>query len=303
MIRTLRLSDIPRQLLPNRLNSNDLVSTYSRISGKGKMLRPLELGIWTLPIPRNRKAIGSFHNNHLQALLLLQSRQHKSVWEISHAFSNTAGYGELDELIIAAARVAARGGAERIFMRSPLASPADGPATRTGFKHAFKENLLRGTLSSTGVRSLALQKLQPTDLHGRYRLHVAVVPQKIKPAIGMNLEQWLAARENSIGHVQEYIWNIDSEIRAWLRINWLSKSIVIDSFIHPEYSSRTDDFIETAYRIVGYKTKVHWIVRNHEVTIANALNSRGWSVDNSFEVLIKPIAKFAHQTSMLPVQV
>ena len=303
MIRALRLSDIPRQLLPNRLSSNDLVSTYARISGKGKMLNPANLAIWTLPLPQTRRALGSFRNNQLQAVLLLQSRQHKSVWEISHAFSSAAGYGEIDELLIAGIRVATNNGADRIYLRSPIASPADGPAIRIGFKHAFKEDLFLGTISPTSSSFLALQKLQPSDLHGLFRLHSAVIPHKVRPIMGMNMDQWLAARENSEGHTQEYIWSNDTEIRAWLHVNWQRQSVILDAFIHPEYSSYTDAFIETAYRIVGYKTKVHWIVRSHEVTIANALSSRGWRIKSSFEVLIKPVAKFAYRTSMLPVQV
>ena len=301
MIRTLRLSDVTRQFLSTRLKSNDLLSTYLQIPRK--RAGPPNLAPWTLPLFRNRRSLGSFHGSQLHAIMLLKARQRTSVWEISHAFSTPLGYTDIDELLIHGVRLATKAGAVRIFLRAPTTSPADGPAKRAGFKEVYKEDLMVGSVLSTGSKPLELHKLQASDLYTLFQLHSAVVDPRIRFAIAMTFEQWLASRETPVGYAQEYVWKEGSTAVAWLCINWQRTSIVVDAIVHPEHVRSTDSLLEAAYRIIGYQKKVYWVVRDHENIISNALNLKGWRVDSSYTVLMKSVTTFAPQASMLPIQV
>ncbi len=301
MIRTLRLSDIPRQFLSTRLKSSDLLSTYSKMSRKRS--NPPNLARWTLPFIKDRIALGSFHDNQLHAMVLLKARQRSSVWEVSHAFCTPLGYNDMEELLTTSIRMATASGADRVFLRYENSSPADEPAKRAGFREAYTEDLMIGSIRPSKFKPLELQKLQHSDLSGVYGLHSSVAPLNMKFAIGMTFEQWFATREDSEGYIQEYVFTEGLVTVVWLHINWQRNSIIADAILHPEYKLSVDALIEAAYRIIGYQKQVYWIVRSHESIIANALIEKGWRIDSSFTVLVKPVAKFVQQTSMLPIQV
>ena len=268
-----------------------------------KRSNPPNLARWTLPFIQDRIALGSFHDNQLHAMVLLKARQRSSVWEISHAFCTPLGYNDMEELLITSIRMATAAGADRVFLRCENSSPADEPAKRVGFSEAYKENLMIGSIRPSKFKPLELQKLQHSDLSGVYDLHSSVIPSNMKFAIGLTFEQWLATREDSEGYIQEYVFKEGLTTAVWLHINWQRNSITADAILRPEYKLSVDNLIEAAYRIIGYQKQVYWVVRSHESIIANALIEKGWRIGSSFTVLVKPVAKFVPQTSMLPIQV
>ena len=302
MIRTLRLSDVPWQLLPGRLESKDLVSTHVTLQSPRDRLSQIEMARWTMSPSRRREAIGAFEDGRLEAVVVVKARREPTAWEVARLFSSARGYAQLDELVTAGVRAAGRRGADRLFLRSPSMGPACGPAERTGFRRAFTEEVFAGMLSGSSASDLGLRRLQASDIHGVFRLHTAALPASARPAVGMTLDQWTAGREQAVGRAEEFVWDAERGLMAWLCLDRRGDEATIEAVLHPDHSSRAQELVEGAAEIAGRETHVRWIVPSHEPALAKVLDARGWRSDGRYDVYVRPVARRVREPSMVPAQ-
>ena len=158
MIRSYRITDAPRQFLPGRLEARDLAWVRASLGFPPRWLTRTEAARCALPSARMRRAFGAFERGRLDALAALQARRGVSAWEVAGLFASPFGYVELEELLAAAAAAIGELGVERLFLRCEAESPVAGPSQRAGFRVAFSEELLAGTLRpppESGRRSCA----------------------------------------------------------------------------------------------------------------------------------------------------
>ena len=302
MIRGLRLSDIPRQFLPGRLERKDLVCTHVALHAPRARPSYRDLARWAVPASRDHRAVAVLQNGRLEALVMLRARSAPSAWEIAHAFASARGYLELDELIAAGTRTAAAMGAERLFLRSPSDGPACGPAERAGFRRAFSEELFAGLLALTAGAGRGLRPLLPSDLHGVFRLHSAALPTSARSAVGMTLEQWTASREPTAGRAEEFVWETEHGLIAWLRLDRWGSSVTIEAVLHPGHDARAAELIDGAAQLAGADARARWVVPSYEPTLARTLSRRGWRSDGTYEVFVRPVAERVRASAMAPAQ-
>lgn len=302
MIRTLRLSDLPRQLFSGQLHSNDLVSTHLSLHSRHRRFSQVDLARWAMPTPRQKQTIGAFERSLLVAVALIQPRSHASAWEVAHLFSSAQGYAQLDDLMRAGASAAARHGADRLFLLSPDPGPAVRPAERTGFRRVFAEQVFTGLLSNSTTSEVTLRRVERSDVYKVFRLHAAALPSSARQAVGITLEQWAAARERATGRTEEFVWDTKQGLMAWLWLNRHGTSVTVEAMLHPACADRAGDLVEGAAQVAGYGTRAKWIVPGYEPFLAKALSRRGWRPDNRYDVFVRPIASRVEDLAMIPAQ-
>ena len=141
MIRGLRLTDLPLQLLPGRLAGEDQACTHGELGNAARRLTRTELARWSLSASPRQLPLAAVHGGKIDAVGVLRTRQGPRSWEVAHLFVDGGCVDELTTLLErAVAHIGARG-AERLFLRTPLESPVVQAAKRAGFFPAFTEEV------------------------------------------------------------------------------------------------------------------------------------------------------------------
>lgn len=302
MIRALRLSDLPRQFLLGQLDGKDLVCTHAALRAPRARLSYGDLARWAMPASRDHRAVAVLQGGRIEALVMLRARGAPSAWEVAHLFASAKGYLELDDLIAAGTGAAARMGAERLFLRSPSDGPACGAAERAGFRRAFSEELFTGLLRSAASAPQGIRPLLPSDVHGVFRLHSAALPASARSAVGMTIDQWAASREQAAGRAEEFVWETEQGLIAWLRLDRWGRSVTIEAVLHPAHNERTAELIDSAAQLAGADAQTRWVVPSYEPVLARTLSARGWRSDSTYEVLVRPVAERVRAPAMAPAQ-
>ncbi len=302
MIRALRPSDVPRQLLPGRLASKDMASTRETLRSPARSLSPWEFASWAALAFHRRMSLGAFNDGALRAVVFLQAKRALTAWEIARLFSSAQGYAELDDLVTACVRAARRRGADRLFLRSPSTGGACGPAERAGFRKAFTEEVFAGELRSSRATAPQLRRMRASDLHAVFRLHTAAAPPAARVAVGVTFEQWAAARDPAEGKADEFVWDGDRGLTGWLCLDRSRGAAIVEAALHPDCASRAEEFIASAAGIVERETCARWVAPGYEPALARALVSSGWRPDGQYEVYVRQVAQRVEEMSLSPVR-
>lgn len=302
MIRPFRMTDAPCLLLQGGPSSRDLVhSRASLVHGTRRLSRTTATCTGMFSGPR-RRVLGSFENGSLEALVIVQVRKAASAWEVCGVFSSAQAYNRVEDLLLAAAAAVGEAGAERLFLRCASEGPASGPAQRAGFHRAFSEEVFAGRLLVTQDTPMHFRPLQNGDAHDVFRLQMATAPSGARPAIGLTINEWMAAREPSAGRSREFVCDTEHGVSAWARIDVSSDSVIVEAALHPDFPALAPMLVEGVARIAHRESPVRWIVPTYQPYLAHALTKRGWGLESTYEVSIKPIAQRVRQPYMTPVQ-
>ena len=89
----------------------------------------------------------------------------------------------------------------------------------------------------------------------------------------MTLDQWTAGREQAAGRTEEFVWDAERGLAAWLCLDRRGDETTIEAVLHPDHSSRAQELVEGAAGIVDRKTHARWIVPSYEPALAKALDA------------------------------
>ena len=305
MIRELHLSDLPRQALPGRLAGQDLACSRETLMALGHRLSLLELARYGVAPPSNRHALAMVEGLRLRALAVVQPRHGSRAWELAHLYASSAALVRCGELLEQSGIFAAQRGGERLFLRLEQDSPLQVVARRAGFFPAFAEEvygLTRQRTSEPAPRYLHLRAPSTADFYGLFRLYNASVPVQVRSVVGLTLGQWADAQEKPPGHVAEYVWERDGELRGWLRTARHASNVTLEAMLHPNESAVTSLICNEASRMVGANESPMWVVPTYQDAFAWALQQEGWTPTQGYMVLVKQLAKAVQELSMAPIQ-
>ncbi|MDE2837978.1 MAG: hypothetical protein OXL97_10810 [Chloroflexota bacterium] len=302
MIRPFRMIDAPCLLLQGCPSSRDLVHARPSLGHGSRKLTRTTAACVGISAGIRRKVLGSFEDGSLEALVIVQVRRAASAWEVCGFFSSAQAYNQVDELLLAAAAAAGEAGAERLFLRCATEGPASAPAQRAGFHRAFSEELFTGTLRTTRDTPMHFRSIRNRDMHDVFRLHMATAPFAARPALGLTINEWMAAREPSPGRTREYVCDTEHGVSAWARVDLVSDSVIVEAALHPDFPTLAPMLVEGVARVAGHASPVRWIVPTYQPYIAQALTNLGWRSESMYEVSVKPIAQRVRQPYMTPVQ-
>ena len=302
MIRSFRMTDAPCLLLQGGPSSRDLVHARPSLGHESRRLTRTTAACLGMSSGPRRKVLGSFENGLLEALVIVQVRKSASVWEVFGFFSSAQAYNRVDELLLAAAAAVGEVGAERLFLRCATDGPASGPAQRAGFHHAISEELFTGRLRTTQDTPMHFRPIQSRDAHDVFRLHLATAPVAARPAIGLTVNEWMAAREPSPGRSREFVCDTEHGVSAWARLDLASDSVTVEAALHPDFPTVAPMLVEGVAWVAQRHSPAQWIVPTYQPYLARALTNRGWRSESTYEVSVKPIAQRVRHPFMTPVQ-
>ncbi len=305
MIRQLRLSDLPRQLLPGRLTGPDLAFTREAMAGNAPRLSLLELARWTMPPIFLQQPLALIEGFKIRALAVVRARAGLRSWELSHLYPSSVAAQHIGELLEWTGAQAASQGGERLFLRLEAGSPLEVVARRSGFFPGFIEEVFerRGPREPSD-RTMHLQLRPPSvaDQYGLFRLYNAAVPASVRSMSGLTLDQWRDSQERPLRRVTEYVWDRDGEIAGWLRMVRHEGMTTVDALLHPREADRAFLVCEEAARLVGDDEAIAWLVPGYQPAMAWGLRKAGWQATNSYAVLIRTLAKGVRELSMSPAR-
>lgn len=307
MIRELRLTDVPLQLLPGRLAAQDLVTTRDEISGAPHRLTPLQLAWWSVYPGKRQMRLASSSNGRLRALAALRPRRGPKAWEITHLFATADADTALADLLERAVGLVASHRGERLFMRVPLDSPMQQRAERAGFRQAYAEDiftLARPMTSDLHGASLNVRPPLPADSYDLFRLYNATVPTEARALIGVTLDQWRDSYEPAPARasVREYVWVHQDQLRGTIRLDQHRNAVTVDATLHPDETERTSLFASYVAQLAWGHRRPSWIVPGYQPALARALAERGWQHTSSYAVMTRVVATPIEQPGFAPAR-
>ena len=271
----------------------------------GHRLSLLELARYGVAPPSSRHALAMVEGLRLRALAVVQPRHGSRSWELAHLYASSAALVRCGELLERSGIFAAQRGGERLFLRLEQDSPLQVVAQRAGFFPAFAEEVYgqtRQRIPEPAARYLHLRAPSIADSYGLFRLYNSSVPVQVRSIVGLTLGQWADAQEKSLGHVAEYVWERDGELRGWLRTARHASTVTLEAMLHPNESAVAALVCNEALRLVGANVSPIWVVPTYQDAVAWALQQAGWASTQSYTILVKQLAKAVQELSMAPVQ-
>ena len=305
MIRELRLTDVPLQLLPGRLAAQDLVTTRDEISGRPHRLSPFQLARWSLPLRKQERYLASERNTRLDALAVVRPRCGPKAWEVAHLFAVDGANTALTDLLERSVSFVASQRGERLFLRVPLDGAAQQLAERSGFRRAYTEDvftLARPMASDLHGPSLNVRPPLPADNYDIFRLYNATHPAEARAMIGLTLDQWHDSREQGRGRVREYVWVHEERIRGWFSLDHHRTSLTVEAVLHPDESDRVPLFASYVAQLAWGHRHPSWIVPDHQRALGPALVERGWQHSSSYAVMARVVARPVKEPGLAPVR-
>ena len=305
MIRNLRFTDLPAQLLPGRLGGADLAQTRGDLGGGVHRLNPLDIARWSLSASNEQHPLALVRGGRLEAVALLHVRHGRRAWEVAHLFAADIDSVEILSLLEqAVAYVGSRGG-ERLFLRVPYRTPIQEVAQRAGFFPAFTEEaftLNRPMSTQQHTPALELRPPLPADTHSLFRLYNAALPSSVRSAAGLTLDQWQDAREDARGVAREYVWENGGQVRGWVRLDQKGGTLTIDALLHPDEGAAASLLVGHVAHLARSHRRSIWVVPKFQPAVSSALHHWGWEPCNTHAVLIRSAAVRIEEPSLMPVQ-
>ncbi len=305
MIRQLRLSDVPSQLLPGRLGGQDLAYSHAELAAPAHQIGPIQLARWSLAASRARHALAAVRGGRLSAVSMLQARGGPKAWEVAHLYATGRGTEDLDDLLERSVSYVGSRGGERLFLRVEYRSPIQELAQRTGFVPAFTEEVFalgRPMTAETDPAAMMLRPPLPADGYGLFRLYNAALPSAVRAASGLTLEQWQDAREQPKGASREYIWEQNDQVRGWIRFDHKGDRVTIDAVLHPDESSAATTLTDVAGRMAWRHAAASWVVPSYQPSMSLALQHRGWKLQRTYAVLIRSAVRPVEEPAFMPAR-
>jgi hypothetical protein len=301
MIRRLRLTDVPLQLLPGHLAAHDLAVTRDELFGGSHRLSPLQLLRWTLTSANREHYLASTRNGRLDALAVVRPRRGRKAWEIAHLFSVAGADRAVADLLERAVAFVAFNRGERLFLRVPLDATAQRLAERSGFRRAYTEDafaLARPMVGDMHGQSLSVRPPLPSDSYDIFRLYNATFPAAARSVTAVTLDQFQDAYESGLGSVREYVWIDQDQVRGWLRLDQHGESVIVDAILHPDESERVPLFTSYVAQLAWGHKHSSWIVPDHQPALAQVLAERGWQHSSSYAVMARAVARPVHEPGL-----
>jgi hypothetical protein len=275
-----------------RIRPNEAV-TRER-AGTQASARPLETAIeqW-FSFARGRHTWISVKGMALRGLASARRRGAKTAWELDCLIHTDEDESVLMSLLDRVVEDAGRAGAEKIFLRVPVASDVVRTAVATGFFHYLTEWLMaaEGPHRATGGDPLpALRRWTRADAYATFRLYNRWTPAPVRRIEAPTFREWIASRERISPNRGARQWLIerDGDAHGWLRVAADGETgrfeLMTDVAAAPEL---TDALIDSALARLSEQSALLTLVPEFAAGLRERLEARGFEERDSFVVLAR----------------
>ena len=233
----------------------------------------------------------------IDAVLRAGPRSGRLVWELSEFYETRLSESAEVELLELIGAEAAAAGALRIMLRSDHDSDLIPPARRAGFLPHRTETLYRlpgdktpgeGSIGAM-AKQMGLRPRQSTDDNGLFRLYCAVTPVEVRTHSGMSADEWGDGLEAPAHADQEWVWEDEGQIKAWLSISQTHGERYIAVAADQTFPKGIPALVECAVAGVAAEGVVA-LVPDYEIAVIAALEMKGFEPQREFQVLARPLA-------------
>ena len=217
-------------------------------------------------------------------------RSGSSAWEVDQLVAPEAAASA--DALDALSGLAAAQGAHRIFLRLAVESRLLGPARTAGFMPYTTECLLLAGSASGETSSVTLRLASRTDRHHLFQLYNRAVPQNVRAAEAVTLEEWAATR-NPIGAHDpvEFVAECEGEVVAWIRTEQRGPSATFDALVDPANLELSSAVAAAACTLFAGGTGIRAFVPSYLESFAYELERRGFERGAEFVLLARQLAK------------
>ncbi|MBI2871588.1 MAG: hypothetical protein HYY00_00165 [Chloroflexi bacterium] len=305
MIRTLRLSDLPGQVLTGGPKGPDLVCTRrGPPSGVGRLFLAHLVRDGLAP-NRRLHALALVAGLRLLAVATVQRRSGPRAWELTHLRVSQEAWDSCSELLEHCSAYAATQGAERLFLRLREDSPLTAVAHRSGFFSSVAEVVYegQGIASSAAPAQGELRPRAPGDDHAIFRLYNATTPPQVRSAYGLTLEQWRDAQEPLVERPCECVWEHEGKVVALARMSRRGRAATVEALVHPETPWAAPALTDFVRRKAGPKGVVVWPTPEYQTSVSTLLKKNGFRETARLLVLVKSMTERVRETLLVPANV
>lgn len=230
------------------------------------------------------------HGRYVPMIVIARPRSSQWCWDVTHLFSDSPhGASSADVLDVLLEEVSRRGG-ERIFVRLWVDDPLIEIAASRGFTNYGEETLLAGPADALDSEmSLGVGPMRGVDQHGLFRLYNASTPARVRMALGMTFDQWLAAREDAGWRSREYVHRTDEAVRAWVQVTRRGRSAVVTCMTHPGYDERALALMRHGVSRAWGVNAVLCLVRDSQVRLQSLMRERGFREVGRYATMMRSI--------------
>jgi hypothetical protein len=299
MIRHLHPTDTPSLLQFKQASGADEVFTLGQALSGGWHTFPLMKYTSIALSPRAWQ--GCWVKTRLarvQAVLRAGQRSGPLAWELSDMFLAKNHRSVAGEVLEQLSFPAGASGARRIFLRLPVGSEMFDIARSAGYQPAYTENVFRAESANdillragTAADGLTLTQASEDDRPDMYRLYCATVPIETRSRIGQTMDEWVASRERVGRKRRELVVSSgDSrQLMASVQTSDTAAGRYFSVTCRNDSSCGYESLIAVGVGQAGDKP-VATLVPSYDVRQAEMLQGLGFTLDASYDVMVKTLA-------------
>lgn len=245
----------------------------------------------------------------LRGLASARRRGSKAVWEVDCLIDaahddDSVLSGLLDQVVTDAAR----GGAEKIFLRVQADSPVVKTAVRSGFSPYLNERLFAAQAPKTADSPADQHKLRRwsrSDAYPTFRLYNRWAPETVRRVEAATFREWQHARERVSPKrgMQQRVIELNGQVAGWLRTAADGEIGRFDLMADPADADLLEALIDGALERLSEQSALFTLVPQFATSLSRRLAERGFSDAGEFAVLARRTTKPVELPQLAPTPI
>ncbi len=245
----------------------------------------------------------------LRGLASARRRGSKAAWEVDCLIDaadddDSVLSGLLEQVVTDAAR----GGAEKIFLRVQADSPIVVAAVRCGFAPYLKERLFAAQApeaTDSAPEQHKLRRWSKSDAYPTFRLYNRWAPETVRRVEAATFREWQHARERVSPRrgTQQRVIEINDNIAGWLRTAADGEIGRFDLMADPANEELLDALIDGALVRLREQSAVFTLVPEFAGGLCQRLEERGFSDQGEYAVLARRTTKPIELPQLTPTPI
>jgi hypothetical protein len=260
-----------------------------------------------IPIKGKRHTWISEENGHIDGLVSVKGSVPPIAWHVDYLQIEKGNV--CIDLLDAASAAAAERGVRKLFLRLDHTCPLISEARRAGFASYTKEYLYHyngepGRINSAAPQHCTIRPRHRTEDSGLFELYKSAVPQQVRLAEGITLEEWQASMPQGplLQQHKEFILHKGNSLIGWLRID-TSRRVGHFDLVYSQVGSDILTWaVNCAIARLASKQVKSCIVNEYQTQLKTLVESSKFEQAAEYASLVKEIAIKVREPSFVPMR-
>jgi hypothetical protein len=260
-----------------------------------------------IPIKGKRHTWISEENGHIDGLVSVKGSVPPIAWQVDYL--QVEKENVCIDLLDTASAAAAERGVRKLFLRLDYTCPLLSEARRAGFISYTKEYLYHykgelGQITSAAPPPYTIRPRHRTDENGLFDLYKSTVPQQVRLAEGITLEEWRSSMTQGplLQQHKEFILQKGSSLTGWLRIDTSRRLGHFDLIYSQVDHASLSWAVNYAITRLASKQVKSCIVSEYQTQLKTLVESSEFEQAAEYVSLVKEIAIKVREPSFMPMR-